>query len=159
MPRVTSTVTNSVTCGAVNADAVMFCAVSLRTPFTGTRCSRDASQTAAAGPAATGAGDTGTATAVSTSARVIEPWGPEPVSADRSTPRSRASFRTGGLARTGPCPLADAVTPAGAAGATGGAGATTDGPATAAAGGGLAAGVPESVRRRGRRLAVVVRGP
>src|SRR3954447_25689089 len=152
MPRVTSTVTNSVTCGAVNADAVMFCAVSLRTPFTGTRCSRDASQTAAAGPAATGAGDTGTATAVSTSARVIEPCGPEPVSADRSTPRSRASFRTGGLARTDPCPLPHAVTLGGAAGATGAAagpatagpatagpataGPATAGPATAAAGGG-----------------------
>src|SRR4051795_10866776 len=82
MPRVTSTVTNSVTCGAVNADAVMFCAVSLRTPFTGTRCSRDASKAAAAGPAASGAADTGTATgtatAAFTSARVIEPGAPPP---------------------------------------------------------------------------------
>ena len=40
--RVTSTVRNSVTCGAVNADATMFSAVSLRTPLTGIRCSRSA---------------------------------------------------------------------------------------------------------------------
>ncbi len=38
--RVTSIVTHSVTCGAVNAEETIAWAVILRTPFTGTRVSR-----------------------------------------------------------------------------------------------------------------------
>ena len=41
--RVTSTVTNSVTCGAVNAGPTIAAAVALRTPLTGIRVSRAAS--------------------------------------------------------------------------------------------------------------------
>jgi hypothetical protein len=126
--RVTSTVRNSVTCGAVNALATMFSAVSFRTPLTGIRVSPPA----AAGT--TGALTAGAATAACTSSRVIEPCGPLPTRTARSTPRSRASLRTGGLARV--------FTPAaGAAGA-----------ACATAG-------TAGVAARGRRLATVVFGP
>lgn len=38
--RVTSTVTNSVTCGAVNAEPIIAAAVALRTPLIGIRVSR-----------------------------------------------------------------------------------------------------------------------
>src|SRR5450755_4732491 len=38
------------------------------------------------------------------SSRVLEPCGPVPPSSLRSTPRSRASFRTGGLASARPPP-------------------------------------------------------
>ena len=41
--RVASTVTHSVTCGAVNADATIAWAVTLRTPLIGTRVSLAAS--------------------------------------------------------------------------------------------------------------------
>ena len=77
--RVTSTVRNSVTCGAVNALATMFSAVSLRTPLIGMRCSRSgpkrrgrraATPLAWAGPRRR--------RAACTSSRVIEPCGPVP---------------------------------------------------------------------------------
>ena len=38
--RVASTSTNTLTCGAENFEATMFSAITLRTPFTGKRCSR-----------------------------------------------------------------------------------------------------------------------
>src|SRR5262249_19049743 len=50
--------------------------------------------------------------AACTSSRVIEPPGPVPDSRDRSTPRSLASLRTGGLASTGvPWPAGGAGSP------------------------------------------------
>ncbi len=106
MVRVTSTVTNSVTCGAVNAEPTIAWAVALRTPLIGTRVSRAVSYEAAgAGAAAagvsTGAGaavGAGGATAACTSSRVMMPSGPDGITVARSTPRSLASLRTGGLA-------------------------------------------------------------
>ena len=98
--RVTSTVRNSVTCGAVNADATMFSAVSLRTPLTGIRCSRAPSndrrrrrrgRRLRADRSTRGlhvvAGDRALRARCRRAGR-------------RSTPRSRASLRTGGLAST-----------------------------------------------------------
>ncbi len=106
--RVTSTVTNSVTCGAVNAEPTIAAAVALRTPFTGTRVSRDVSYVAEGARGATGAaGATGVAAcagaaAACTSSRVITPSGPDGVTVARSTP--------------GPSPAcAPAASPAGAA--------------------------------------------
>src|SRR5690606_41339572 len=83
----------------------------------------------------------------------------------RSTPRSRASLRTGGLASGGPA--AGAGAGAGAAGRTG---AGDAGRAGAGAGGATVAGAaaaafvagragPCGTPLRGRRLAGVVRGP
>jgi hypothetical protein len=86
---VTSTVRNSVTCGAVNALWTTACAVALRTLLIGTRRSRGP-------PVTTGAGVAGPA-ARSTSSRVITPSA-DPASAARSTPSSFASLRTGGFA-------------------------------------------------------------
>ena len=81
---VTSTVRNSVACGAVNALCTMAAAVCLRTLRIGLRDSRTPT-TAAAGRAS-----------ASTSCRVMSPVGPVPVAWARSTPRVRASARTGG---------------------------------------------------------------
>src|SRR3712207_3694192 len=89
--RVTSTVRNSVTCGAVKALATIAAAVCLRTPLTGIRCS-PAAGAATGRSSVTGAGP---AAAASTSARVITPPAPLPVSAVRSTPRSLASLQIG----------------------------------------------------------------
>ena len=58
-----------------------------------------ADATAGVADGATGAaGIAGAATAACTSSRVMVPSGPVPASVARSTPRSLASFRTGGLA-------------------------------------------------------------
>ncbi len=108
--RVTSTVTNSVTCGAVKAEPTIAAAVALRTPLTGIRVSRAVSYDAtgagitgvAVGAAAVGTVTTGSAcfgvAAAWTSSRVMMPSGPDGVIVSRSTPRSLASLRTGGLA-------------------------------------------------------------
>src|SRR5690606_31224835 len=98
---VTSTVRNSVTCGAVYALATMACAVALRTPRMGTRRSRVAGSTAGcaalAAPVAAGGVEVPSA-ARSTSSRVItSPWA-APGTVRRSTPSSLASLRTGGFA-------------------------------------------------------------
>ena len=95
----TSTVIHSVTCGLVKADWLIATAIILRTPLIGSRVSRS--------PAATGLRDGCCATSSTgedapadrTSSREMDPDGPEPVSVDRSTPRSLASLRTGGFAR------------------------------------------------------------
>jgi hypothetical protein len=159
--RVMSTVRNTVTCGAVNADATMFSAVSLRTPLTGMRCSRSP-----AGIATTGA----TAEAAppfwadSTSSRVIEPSGPDPVSVPRSTPRSLASLRTGGLASATwsrrPASGATAGTSTGWTGAgTTGSGACAGATGAGAAAGSCAAATGAPSALRGRRFAAAVLGP
>ncbi len=103
--RVTSTVTNSVTCGAVKALADIAAAVALRTPLTGIRVV-SASFTTAGGPSA----------CRSTSSRVTV--SPDALTSARSTPSSFASLRTGGFART-PAAGADPL-PAGCAEAAAG---------------------------------------
>jgi hypothetical protein len=140
----------------VNAERDMFSAVSLRTPLTGMRCSRSAPKLAATvAGAATVSGSAAAGVPLAarcTSSRVIEPSGPDPVSVARSTPRSLASFRTGGLASTDrPIRPVPSTAGAGDAGATG-AGAGTGWTGAAAAW----AGRPPL---RGRRFAAVVRGP
>ena len=103
-----SRVMNSVTCGAVNALPTIAAAVELAdaldrdAPLARPSCG-SAPRRQAAGAAARGAA------AASTSARVIVPCGPVPVSAVRSTPRSLASLRTGGLASTVTAPAAGAA--------------------------------------------------
>ena len=73
--RDTSTVKNSVTCGAVKALATIAAAVALRTPLIGIRVSR--------------ACDTGAAVReFCTSSRVITPPSPVPATSSRFTPRS-----------------------------------------------------------------------
>src|SRR5699024_5216750 len=101
MVLVTSTCKNSVTCGAVNALLTMAAAVCLRTPLIGVRCSRAERSTVSTVcvTACSGTvGAWGACAADRTSSRVtIPPW-PVGVRAARSTPRSLASLRTGGLA-------------------------------------------------------------
>ena len=165
--RVTSTLTHSVTCGALNALATIACAVILRTPLTGTRVSRSPPASRREAGRSTGPGPP--SAAAITSSRVTEPSGPEAVTPVRSTPRSRASLRTGGLASTrGPPASGSPLTPwAGAAGSA----SSTCGSCTgvgvviidvctaccAVAAEGEAGLAPESLR--GRRFADVVRGP
>ena len=106
-----STVRNSVTCGALNADAYVFrgrLAYALgRIPLFAARpedrCRRGAGWRTAA------------IERTCTSSRVIEPCGPVPTSPPRSMPRSLAIFRTGGFAST---PV-EAAIGAGAGAATG----------------------------------------
>ena len=142
---VMSKVMNSVTCGAVNALSTIACAVALRTPLTGTRRSRVVGSYA--GAAATG----GASATPSTSARVIVPPGPLPVSCARSTPRSRASLRTGGLARTG-------MAPADCAAASPTAAAETRA-AVAGGGAGRSTGTGAGAAVRGRRVRAPSFGP
>ena len=78
-----------------------------------------------------------------TSSRVIVPFGPVPVTVARSTPRSLASLRTGGLASVVIRPGA-----AGAAGRTGGAAWV---PGNEGAAGAVPAGPRPGPGRRGRR--------
>src|SRR5882724_9359017 len=93
MVAVMSTVMNSVTWGAVNAEATIAAAVCLRTPLIGMRSSRPAGVAIDA--------DRGSPEAVRwMSSRVMVPFGPVGVIAVRSTPRSLAYLRTGGLAST-----------------------------------------------------------
>ena len=102
----TSQVTHSLTCGAVNADATIAWAVALRTPLIGMRvsCPEPCRQAQGASSRLRPHIGFGARCAV-TSSRVITPPGPLPVSSRRSTPRSLASLRTGGLASTaGPIP-------------------------------------------------------
>ena len=103
MVAVTSQVTHSLTCGAVNADCTIAWAVALRTPLIGMRVR----PSDAGGPGSTDQQIAAPAPssllrceAARTSSRVITPPGPLPVSCRRSTPRSLASLRTGGLAST-----------------------------------------------------------
>ena len=102
----TSMVTHSVTCGAVNADSTMAFAVALRTPLIGIRLSRNLAGQRSVGdePWLDPPGPRTASDASTTSSRVITPPGPLPRSAFRSTPRSLASLRTGGLASTAPAP-------------------------------------------------------
>src|SRR5579864_6484202 len=112
---------NSVTCGAVKALRATAAAVCLRTPRIGMRSSRATAVTGAnpagtvpvsAGPVSAGPAVTGPLAAACTSSRVIEPPGPVPDSRARSTPRSLASLRTGGLASTAvPWPAPGAAAP------------------------------------------------
>ncbi len=126
--RLTSTVRNTVTCGAENALATIAAAVALRTPLIGVRRSPGADD--AAGRCVGAATDfdvDGAArrdgcagaprppagaveTAPSTSSRVIRPSAPVPVMRVRSTPRLWASLRTGGVDTV--CELAATVSPA-----------------------------------------------
>jgi hypothetical protein len=92
-------------CGAVNADVTIALAICLRTPLIAKRSSPPAGTDDRATTAVAGA----PLTALSTSARVIVPFGPLPSTTVRSTPRSRASLRTGGFARTRISPLGAAV--------------------------------------------------
>lgn len=105
--RVTSTVTNSVTCGAVKALPTIACAIALRTPLMGMRVSRaetvasalsTAAVTGSAAGTGAGAAASAGAAAACTSSRVMMPSLPVGTTLARSTPRSFASFRTGGLA-------------------------------------------------------------
>ena len=122
---VTSTVIHSVTCGAVKAEPTIAAAVTLRTPLIGVRVSpRSANARAAPAPLAApapapapgGAGGIPESYAVapappaappdparkaSTSSRVIV--SPPAGTIARSTPRSLAYLRTGGLASTCAC--------------------------------------------------------
>jgi hypothetical protein len=97
---VTSASTHTVTCGAVKADCTMAAAVALRTPLIGMRRSSAVTKGVDSASAVVGAADR--CAADSTSPRVITPPVPVPVRDPRSTPRSRASLRTGGLASTAP---------------------------------------------------------
>ncbi len=111
MPRsssivaVTSIVRNSVTCGAVNALRTIAAAVCLRTPLIGMRVSAGRSAPACAvavrsvASSPVSAGASVPDAAASTSARVMSPRSPVPVTSARSIPRSRASLRTGGVER------------------------------------------------------------
>ncbi len=128
--RVTSTVRNSVTCGAVKALATIAAAVCLRTPLIGIRCSRPSVPVSATGkrttvPASAASSDgvrAGAAIpvrAASTSARVMTPPAPVPVTVVRSTPRSLAYLRTGGLANGRGAPWPGATVRLGAASTSG----------------------------------------
>src|SRR4051794_34421830 len=134
-----------VTCGAVNAELTIAAAICLRTPLIGMRCSRVAGSKSKSTVRVTDTDGAATSpAAASTSARVIVPFGPLPLSARRSTPRSRASFRTGGLASTCTC----------AAPATSAACAPTPAADTRAGG-----GVAGAVVFRGRRVSFPLFGP
>ena len=98
MVAVTSTVTHSVTWGAVNADDTIACAVILRTPLIGVRVSRSPGARCGVGVGALNS--TASAAARSTSPLVTMPPSPVARTAPRSTPRSLASLRTAGLAKT-----------------------------------------------------------
>src|SRR5699024_6599083 len=115
---VTSTLRNSVTCGAVNALSTIAWAVALRTPLIGTRVSREPSSGAVAGAGRSGVSGVAVAAtplaACCTSSLVITPPAAEPVTLYRFTPRSLASFRTGGFANGTRLPAAGVVgSPAG----------------------------------------------
>ena len=106
---VTSAVTNSVTCGAVKAEATIASAVALRTPLIGTRTSTAGVPSRVPPIPEEGAPRPSrrAEAAPTTSARVTIPPSPVGVTDCRSTPRSLASLRTGGLARARVCaPLA-----------------------------------------------------
>ena len=139
---VMSRVMNSVTCGAVKALSTTAAALCLRTPLIGMRRSRVAgSYDAAVSPGAV------TPAAPSTSSRVMMPRGPLPRRAVRSTPRSLASLRTGGLASTsGAAERSAAAWP-------------TCSAETRAGAGGAGAGAAAGPALRARRFAVTDRGP
>ena len=92
------------TCGAVKALGTMAAAVNLRTPLIGVRVSRApgaGGRVCGSTPASSwaAAGRSPPPTKFRTSSRVISPRSPVPVTASRSTPRSLASLRTGGVDR------------------------------------------------------------
>ena len=132
---------NSVTCGAVNALTDTAAAVCLRTPRIGIR----SSLTPAAVAGAAAAGASGASAAASTSSRVTVLPGPVPVTVARSTPRSRASLRTGGLAST-------ATRLAGSGAASAAAAAGSGDPVTGAAAGAPVPGAAAAGFLRGRRV-------
>src|SRR5690606_24427932 len=165
MVLVTSTVWNTVTCGAVNALVTIASAVRLRTDFTGTRVWRPSGVTApdaSQGWSSSAYVASGCACARSwwacTSSRVTMPPGPVPATLARSTPRSLASLRTGGFARTGRCTwAAGALVRVAARGAGAGAGGARGGGRAAGAGAGGAvaagaAGAGSAARRRRRAV-------
>ena len=123
--RLTSTVRNTVTCGAENALATIAAAVALRTPLIGMRRSPVAGDVGARDVVGLGGGEVSIrgafgdaprpsvgsgATAASTSSRVMRPSAPVPVMRVRSTPRLCASLRTGGVDTV--CVFAATVVPA-----------------------------------------------
>ena len=107
-----SKVTNSETCGAVNAELTIAAAVCLRTPRIGIRISGEDS--------AVDRGARCVSAADRTSSCVIVVAGPVGVTVARSTPRSFANFRTGGVQRIGTAASMGAVV-AGSIGAVAGA--------------------------------------
>ena len=94
---VASKTANSVNCGMVETDRTICLAMALRMPTTLIRWS---SSWSACGAGRAVPGRSSGRAAASTSARVIRPPGPLPATAVRSTPSSRASWRTKGAART-----------------------------------------------------------
>ena len=94
--RVASTSTKMLTCGAVNALETIALAIALRTPFTGIRSSRSLGAAGVVRFLKTFAW----VAPPTTSSRVISPPTPVPFTLARSTLRSLASLRTGGLAMT-----------------------------------------------------------
>src|SRR5918996_6503000 len=115
---VASTVWNEVTWGISRQERVIFCAISRRAPRTGIRSSTPSGVAVGASVALAPRGDVSTgsklvgplvtvasppaAATLRTSSRVILPSGPVPLTEARSMPRSRASFRTTGVARAPP---------------------------------------------------------
>ena len=96
MVRVASTSTKMLTCGAVNADETMALAMAFRTPLTGMRSSRSLGTAGVVRFLKTEAW----VAEPTTSSRVTSPARPVPVTLVRSTPRSLANLRIGGLAIT-----------------------------------------------------------
>ena len=94
---VTSTVMNSVTCGAVNAEATIAAAMCLRTPLIGMRVSRSPGRVRSSLSRRARAGRR---RRPATSSRDTVPFGPVAATSARSTPSVLASLRTGGLAST-----------------------------------------------------------
>ncbi len=123
---VTSTSSHAVTSGTSRRERESWSAITLRTPEIGVRATTarpvrpsTAPGCAAASAAGAAAADDGAgvgaacgvepSAAASTSARVIRPSGPVPVSAATSTPFSRASLRTiGEVTRGAPAPAVGA---------------------------------------------------
>ena len=122
MVRVASTSTKTLTCGAVKALLTMPAAMAFRTPLTGMRSSRSFGHAGVWMLRNTLA----CCACRMTSSRVISPASPVAVTAARSTSRSFASLRMGGLAITGPESVAGTELSRGApAAAEGEAGAST----------------------------------
>ncbi len=112
---VISSVTHSVTCGALNALRTIASAIVRKTPRTSMRSSRRSARSRCGNGAKTRDSRAldplvprlacplaASPAAASRSARVTTPPGPVGCTDARSIPRSRARLRTGGLANTGP---------------------------------------------------------
>ena len=103
---VTSHSSTWVTAGMIRWASLIRWAIVRRTPRRGSRRSRDISPgvpgaASAGSPEAPAGNDSPASPERSTSARVIRPPGPVPSTSAMSTPSSRASLRTGGVALTG----------------------------------------------------------